>query len=229
MLFRSTAENGHSNGGLVNFVTKSGTSQFKGSGWFNAKRDSWNANDYVRIRNSQEKPLYKVNIGGYSLGGPVIVPKILDSRTTEKKLFFFFSQEYTSDAKPSVLTRANAPTDLERAGDFSQTLTSTGALLPIIDPLTGKQFPGNIIPANRINSIGQKLLNLVQRPNGYVSPVASEKNSFNYVDNSTPLHNRTDHVLRVDTSLSSKTRFSTRLIADREDNIVYNQIGRAHV
>lgn len=40
-----TAENGRSNGGLVNYVTKSGTSQFRGSGWYNAKRDSWIDND----------------------------------------------------------------------------------------------------------------------------------------------------------------------------------------
>src|SRR4029079_15338263 len=42
-----TAENGRSNGGLINFVTKSGTTSFKGAAWYNAKRAEWNANDYV--------------------------------------------------------------------------------------------------------------------------------------------------------------------------------------
>ena len=37
------------------------------------RRDRWNANDYIRIRNNQAKPVYKVNIPGYSIGGPVIV------------------------------------------------------------------------------------------------------------------------------------------------------------
>jgi hypothetical protein len=64
-----TAENGKTNGGSINFITKAGTSRFAGSGWFNAKRDNWNENDYIRIRNNQPKPLYDVNIGGYSIGG----------------------------------------------------------------------------------------------------------------------------------------------------------------
>jgi len=220
-----TAENGKSNGGLINFITKSGTSRFSGSTWFNAKRDRWNANDSLRIRTNQPKPLYDVNIGGYSIGGPVIIPGILDSRTAKKKAFFFFSQEYTSDAKPSVLTQANVATDLERAGNFSQTLLTNGTVQPIIDPQTGVQFPGNIIPANRINAIGQKLLNLVQHPNGYVSPIAGQQFSFNYADNQTPLHSRTDHVFRADANVAEKTRISSKFIADREDNILFSQWG----
>src|SRR6187551_874052 len=62
-----TAENGRSSGGLVNFVTKSGTTQFKGAAWYNARRDAWNKNDYVRIRNHTPKPLYRVNIGGFAI------------------------------------------------------------------------------------------------------------------------------------------------------------------
>ena len=64
-----TAENGRSNGGLVNFVTKSGSSQLEAPAG-NARREDWNENDYVRIRQGQPKPLYRVNIAGYSVGGP---------------------------------------------------------------------------------------------------------------------------------------------------------------
>ena len=220
-----TAENGKSNGGLINFITKSGTSRFSGSSWFNAKRDKWNANDYVRLRTNQPKPLYDVNIGGYTIGGPVIIPKIFDSRTATKKVFFFFSQEYTSDAKPSVSTTANVPTALERQGNFSQTLLPNGTVQQIIDPQTGVQFPGNIIPSNRFNSVGLRLLNLVQQPNGYVSPIAGQQNSFNYIDNQTPLHSRTDHVFRSDATITAKTRISSKLVADREDNILFSQWG----
>src|SRR5262245_34523079 len=105
-----TAENGRSNGGLVNYVTKSGTSQFRGSAWYNARRDAWNANDYVRIRQGQTKPLYRVNIGGFAVGGPVVIPKLIDSRTAQHKVFFFGSQEFTQDARPSVTATANYPT-----------------------------------------------------------------------------------------------------------------------
>ena len=96
-----TAENGRSNGGLVNYVTKSGTSQLRGTGWYTAKRDSWVANDYLRLRQGTAKPLYRVNIGGFSVGGPVVIPKVLDSRTSKRKVFFFGSQEFTKDARPT--------------------------------------------------------------------------------------------------------------------------------
>jgi len=40
-----TAENGRQSSGLIRIVTKSGTNQLKGSAWYNARRDEWNAND----------------------------------------------------------------------------------------------------------------------------------------------------------------------------------------
>ena len=56
------------------------------------------------------------------------------------------------------------PSALERAGDFSKTVTTTGALIPIYDPSTQTPFPGNIIPANRISPQGQAMLNLFPLP-----------------------------------------------------------------
>jgi hypothetical protein len=58
-----------------------------------------------------------VNIPGYSFGGPVIIPKLLD----RGKMFFFVSQEFTDDLRPATFSRTNYPTALERQGDFSQT------------------------------------------------------------------------------------------------------------
>ena len=70
-----TAENGRNNGGLINVVTKSGTNTFKGSAWYNGRRDKFNANDYFRKINNQAKPLYDVNIYGYGFGGPLVIPR----------------------------------------------------------------------------------------------------------------------------------------------------------
>jgi outer membrane receptor protein involved in Fe transport len=218
-----TAENGRNNGGLVSMVTKSGSNSFKGSGWYNARRDKWNANDYLRIKQNLAKPLYRVNIGGYSIGGPVVLPKLLDSRTSHKKVYFFFSQEYTDDARPTNVQRWNLPTAKERLGDFSETRVTNGSIQPIIDPLTGKAFPGNIIPANRINPMGQAILNLMPLPNGITNPVAGQEWTSNSAFDQTPLHSRTDHVFRSDVVLSDKTRFSGKVLADREDNISNNQ------
>jgi hypothetical protein len=213
-----TAENGRNNGGLINMVTKSGTSQFKGSGWYNARRDQWNAIDYIRKRQGQAKPLYRVNIAGYSIGGPVIIPKVLDSRTSSKKVFFFFSQEYTDDARPTQTQRFNLPTALERNGDFSQTRVTNGNLQAIVDPLTGQPFPGNVIPASRIHPMGQALLNLLPLPNNILNPIAGQEWTSNHAFDRTPEHSRTNHVFRTDVVLGDRWRASTKLLADREDN-----------
>ena len=58
------------------------------------------------------------------------------------------------------------PTPLEYDGNFSQTRITNGTIQPIIDPNTGQQFPGNIIPANRINALGQKMPRLLPQANG---------------------------------------------------------------
>ena len=72
-----TAENGRQSSGLIRIVTKSGTNQLKGSAWYNARRDEWNANDYLRKKQGAEKPFFEVDISGYSIGGPVVIPRSL--------------------------------------------------------------------------------------------------------------------------------------------------------
>jgi hypothetical protein len=47
-----------------------------------------------------------------------------------------------------------------RRGDFSQTLDVNGRLNPVIDPLTRRQFPGDIAPADRISTSGLALLSV---------------------------------------------------------------------
>jgi hypothetical protein len=204
-----TAENGRNNGGLISIVTKSGTSTLKGSGWYNGRRDRFNSNDYFRKASDLPKPLYRINISGYSVGGPVVIPGVIDSRGQgggRRKLYFFASQEYTDDARPTATSRANMPTALEKVGDFSQTRITNGTIQPIIDPLTGLPFPGNVIPANRISLLGQRMLNLLPNANGVLNPTAGQEWTSNSAYDLTPLHGRTNHVLRMDAVLTDNTR-----------------------
>ena len=219
-----TAENGRASGGMIIMTTKSGTNRFSGSGWYNARRTGWTANQYFRKKQNLAKPLYHVNIPGYSLGGPVIIPKVV----SRGKAFFFVSQEYTDDLRPTTPSRVNYPTALERQGDFSQTYFGTadgpgqGTLQPIIDPETGQAFPGNRIPANRINALGQRMLNLLPMPNDIHNPQPGQYNAANSSYETLPLHSRTNSTLRFDVVLSSRIRGSYRFINDREDNISNN-------
>jgi hypothetical protein len=225
-----TAENGRNNGGVISVVTKSGTSSLKASGWYNGRRDRFNDNDYFRKATGQAKPLYRVNISGYSIGGPVVIPGLIDSRKSSgRKLFFFGSQEYTDDARPTSTTRANMPTALEKSGDFSQTRVTNGAIQQILDPTNivngvAQPFPGNVIPAGRINLIGQRMLNLLPTSNSIGNPQAGQEWTSNSAYDLTPVHGRTNHVVRMDAVLTSKTRMAVRVIKDRDDDWSWNRI-----
>lgn len=226
-----TAENGRNNGGLINVVTKSGTNTFKGSAWYNGRRDQFNANDYFRIVNKQAKPLYDVNISGYGFGGPLVIPGLVDARKATNKTFFFVSQEYTVDKRPTTTARANLPTALERVGDFSETRVNNGTIQPIIDPQTGQQFPGNKIPPERINLLGQRMLNLLPMPNGILNLQPGQEWTSNSAYDTTPEHGRTNTNIRIDQVYTAKTRQAFKVIKDRDDTWSYNNFtpGTGHV
>ena len=199
----------------------------KASGWYNGRRDQFNENDYFRKAAGQAKPLYRVNISGYGVGGPVVIPGLVDSRSGKggsKKFYFFLSQEYTDDARPTTTSRANMPTALEYNGDFSQTRVTAGTIQPIIDPITLQQFPGNIIPADRINPLGQKMLRLLPQANGILDPRVEQEWTSNSTYDLTPVHGRTNHVLRADGVLTDKTRFNVKVVKDRDDDWSWNRI-----
>ena len=145
-----TAENGRNNGGLINVVTKSGTSTLEGLGLVQRPpRPVQRERLLPRSRAARPKPLYRVNISGYSVGGPVVIPGWSTAAAAggSKKLYFFVSQEYTDDARPTDDQPRQHADRARDAGDFSQTRITNGTIQPIIDPLTGQPFPGNIIPA----------------------------------------------------------------------------------
>ncbi len=219
-----TAENGRQSSGLISIVTKSGTNQLRGSGWYNARRDEWNANDYLRKKQGAEKPFFEVDISGYSIGGPVVIPKLMDSRSSEKKVFFFLSQEFIDDIRPTAVYRTNLPTAAERSGDFSQTRLPNGSFQTIIDPLTGRPFPGNIIPKDRLHPMGQQMLNLLPLPNGVLNQATGQQFTSNDAQDVTPIHKRTNFVMRIDTILSQSQRFSVRALFDRDDSITFNRV-----
>src|SRR6478672_7368821 len=149
LLTNYQAEYGRNYGGSVTTVTKAGTRQYHGGGYYFKRNEALNANDFFRNRDGLPRSFYRYDYPGYYLGGPVLIPGVLKSR---EKLFFFWSQEYLPRTTPTAVARLTFPTALERAGNFSQTVDTNGAVIPVLDPLNNRaQFPGNIIPANRID------------------------------------------------------------------------------
>ena len=108
------------------------------------------------------KTKYRYQNPGGTIGGPLIIPGTRFNKNREK-LFFFFSFDKLYNAT-TINNTYTMPTALERAGDFSKTVTTTGVLIPVTDPSTQAPFPGNVIPTSRISPQGQAMLNLFPLP-----------------------------------------------------------------
>ena len=116
------AEFGRSGSGIVNIILKSGTNQFHGSAYEFLRNSAMDANNYFSNLHGTPLPSFKRSQFGASLGGPVEIPKLYDGKS---KTFFFFSYEGLRQGTAAQLT-ATVPTALQRTGDFSQTVNSTG-------------------------------------------------------------------------------------------------------
>jgi hypothetical protein len=209
------AEYGRNGGPVVNIVTKSGTRQYKGSVYWYKRHEALNANDFFNNRNGVVKPLYRFDTVGATLGGPVPMPK-----TGKEKLFFFYSFDGLKSLNPRPLQQVTTPTTLERGGDFSQSLDTNGRLIVIRDPLTGQPFPGNVIPATRINRSGQALLGVFPMPNALDRSLTRGAYNYNFQE-SLDVPKR-QNVVRLDYHPSAKDAFYGRISTWYGDNQGYN-------
>ncbi len=202
LLSNYQAEYGRSSGGTINTVIKSGTRDLHGGAYYFLRNEDLNANEWNNNRNGLPRPRYRFNNPGYFIGGPVLLPGVRFNRNRDK-LFFFWSQDFLPLTIPSTASTKTFPTALERAGNFSQSGVT------IIDPNSRAPLPGNIVPANRIDPNGQKLLNLLPLPN-----TVGPGGQYNWTAVSINKQPRRDSVLRVDYNISQNTTFYVRLIQD---------------
>jgi hypothetical protein len=195
------AASGHTGGANVNVTLKSGTNSFSGSAYTYYRSDKLAETDFFLKRSEQPKPKLGYKRPGGTIGGPIF----------KNKTFFFGAFEWLPDRFPEPTT-TTVPTEKMRNGDFSE-LLAQGVI--IYDPLTAQTvgsrvvrqpFPGNIIPANRINPIAAKVLSYYPLPNE--TPSASLQDNFVYENPRTDSFN--SQSVRVDHSLTSKQRLMAR-------------------
>ena len=189
-----SAEFGRSLGGVVNLQIKSGTNQMHGSGFEFHRNDALDANNFFNNKFGRAKPDFKQNQFGGTLGGAIF----------RDKTFFFGSYQGHREAQGQTFL-STVPSLAMRSGNFSE-LNRT-----IYDPTTGQPFPGNIIPANRIDAVAANILrDLYPEPNTGGTRQASGQTINNYLIN--PIKEREDNQVDVkfDHNLSSNNRFFTR-------------------
>jgi hypothetical protein len=214
------AEYGARSGGQMNIMVKSGGRDFHGSGYYFIRNDAFNANEFFNNKTGVPRPRYKYHNLGGTIGGPFIIPGT-NFNKSRNRLFWFFSYDYLRTKNVTGANRYTMPTALERAGDFSATTTTTGVLIPIKDPATGAQFPGNRIPTSRIDRTGAAMMNLFPLPNA-VDPTGQRQYNAEFIN---PFEQpRHDRILRVDYPVSSKATSYVRLLQDYTGNDGYGQI-----
>jgi hypothetical protein len=214
-------EYGRFAGGVVNFTTKSGTNSLHGTLWEYLRNKDLNANTFFNNSNGTQRGAFTQNQFGFNVGGPVIIPKLIHGKD---KTFFFVDYEGFRLRQGASYTET-VPTAAQRTGNLASLAASQN--VNIYDPLTtcntagsgyprvcgpGEtpgsrlQFPGNVIPANRINPTSMKMLGLYPLPNapGQATGVS------NWVSNASQGGNNNETVARIDQNVSEKQHISAR-------------------
>ena len=209
-----SAEYGRLSGGLVTLITRSGSNQFHGSAYEFFRNDKLNANDWNSNRFGRPKGVFHDNVFGGTFGGPVAIPKLYNGRD---RTFFFLNYEGTRNRTGSNARIGSTPTELERNGDFSQSLIDRGVPVQIFDPLTARvennrvvrqPFAGNRIPAARIDPIAKIFLDYYPQPNQAPQALSSHDNNFVGASSNPSNNNRWTGRLDQNWNERNSTRFS---------------------
>lgn len=197
------AEFGHSAGGIIVMDMKSGTNDYHGTAYYAGRNPALNA---MADRMTLTDNLTRQNTWGGTLGMPI----------KRNRIFNFAAYEGIHLANPYSTRIETLPTAAERAGDFSQQLNTKGGLDTIYDPWTTQTngstvsrqpFPGNIIPASRIDPFAKQVMAGLWQPNNPGDGITGANNFKAQLYDIYPYYNFMD---RVDYNISEKFRFFAR-------------------
>ena len=110
------AEYGRNGGGIVTEVIKSGTNTIHGSAYDYVRNEDFNSNLFFNNISNIGVPILKRNQFGATLGGPIIIPKLVNGRN---KLFFFVSYQGQRQVSTTTNAALTTYTPAELNGDFS--------------------------------------------------------------------------------------------------------------
>jgi hypothetical protein len=198
----------------INVSTKAGTNDYHGTLFSFVRNEKLDAKNYAFTAARPPKDPFKWNQFGFTLGGPVTIPKLVNGKD---KLFFTSNYEWFRQRR-NVQAVSSVPSVAMQGGDFSELtrLPAANALsiAGIFDPRTRAQqgstvaatiFPNNVIPASRIHPISKQLLEFYRTPN---LPNPDLRNNFVQAQGR-PI-NRDQFIQRLDFVESSKSQWTGR-------------------
>jgi hypothetical protein len=203
------AQYGRSGSGSVQTVTKSGTKDFHGNAFEFVRNNVFNARNFF----SDDVPVYQKNDFGYTIGGPVFIPKYYN--TSKEKTFFFWSQEWRKEKLPNTFN-VQVPSNLQRTGNFSELCPAGGPVNTTtypdcpVNPATGAYFPNNTVP---VDPNAQAIMAMIP-----AATSGSGNLSFFNASPSTPTNWR-EELIRVDQNFTDNARFFFRYIHDSWDTV----------
>jgi hypothetical protein len=201
----------------INISTKSGGNDYHGTLFYFLRNEKLDATNYAFTANRPAKDPFKWNQFGFTLSGPVSVPKLFNGKN---RLFFMTNYEWFRQRR-AVQAISSVPSAAMQQGNFSELPLGTAG---IFDPRTrtivngqsvAQPFPGNIIPQNRLNPISVRLLEFLPTPN---VPGAGLRNNFQQARGQ-PI-NRDQFIGRFDFVESSNSQWFGRYSWGDENQLV---------
>jgi outer membrane receptor protein involved in Fe transport len=192
------AEQGMAGGAAVTLVTKSGTNDLHGTGWWYHNNQHLNSDPVYFRSSTYKKPMSNLNIFGGNIGGPI----------KKDKLFYFFNYERTTERTGQFGNYSVAPADF-RAGDFSKwtqySIVYDPASAPVTTAGAGQRtpFPGNVVPQSRWNMTFPNIYKNMPLPN-QVSPTDPLNLSGNYGVGGMLALNRNQYDTKVNYNVNQK-------------------------
>lgn len=175
-------------GALIQLSTRSGSNEIHGTAFEFFRNTELDARNFFNIT----RPPFKLNQFGGTAGGPI----------KKNKTFFFFSAQDTEQRSAPSPISITTPSAAEKSGNFSSISTK------IINPATGQQFPGNIIPTSMFNPISVAVANaLLPVPNSGTQYISAANQNLD----------DTQYLVKIDHAFSDKDHFSVRYFYDENN------------
>jgi len=218
------AEYGGAAGGQLRIVTKSGGKDFHGSAYEYLRNSALNANTWARNQSASTRfaSPFRYNNFGFTIGGPVWLPKMGMDRLREK-LFFFVNEDWIRYRFSDTQTQA-VPTLRMRTGDFSEFLSPNPwlsgthiiydpATCPSLGSASCQPFANNVIPNGKLSANGLAILNAYPTPTpGYLS------GTQNWIAQAAHPINQRKSVINVDWVINQSHKLEFR-----RQNATYNE------